>query len=209
MSIRSSNWPLRIGLVALLLAAIPAQAQQPPPPQNTQRADGIGIGIKGGPLLATIDEVDSDFANRNGFIGGLFLGGNRNGTVGVGVDLLYARKGGKDPDGDTTLDLDYINVPVYARINLGSASRRGVSAYGTIGADLNFLLKAEVSNGGGDVKDEFERADYGVAAALGVEITRLIVEFRFTRGLGNIAKDKDDAILKTQTVAVMIGVRFN
>ncbi len=198
-----------VGLLALLVAPIPVFAQQQASTGNSQHHEGIGIGVKGGPLFSTIDEVDNSFSNRTGFIGGLFLGGNRGGVVGVGVDLLYARKGGKDPDSRDTLDLDYINVPVYARINIGSSSRQGVSAYGTVGADLNFLLKAQVSSGGGDIKDQFERADYGVAAGVGVEITRLIIEGRFTRGLGNIAKDKRAAVLKTQTFAVLIGVRFN
>jgi hypothetical protein len=32
---------------------------------------------------------------------------------------------------------------------------------------------------------------------------------RFTRGLGNIAKDKDDAIVKTRSFALLLGIRFN
>jgi hypothetical protein len=191
-----------------MILAVPVTAQQGGTPQG-DRQGGIGVGIKAGPLFATIDDVDNSFAKSTGLVGGLFLGGNRGGTVGVGIDLLYARKGGKDPDSDAKLNLDYLNVPVYARVNIGSSNRNRFLGYGTVGVDLNFLIKGKLSVGGSDVTDQFERADYGIAVGFGVEITRLIVEGRFTRGLGNIAKDKDDPELKTQTFAVMVGVRLN
>src|SRR5581483_8515682 len=107
------------------------------------------------------------------------------------------------------LDLDYLDVPVYARINAGSSSTSGVSGYGVVGVDLNFLLKAKASGSTTDLTSSFERADYGLALGFGVEITRFVVEGRFTRGLGNIAKETGAAVTKTQTFAIMFGVRFN
>ena len=141
-----------IGVLALIAAPIPALAQQPPaapPPPATSYSsqannhEGIGIGVKGGFLFSTIIDTTTTVAQNNqyrtGVLGGLFIGGNRAGLVGVGVDLLYARKGEKEADG-STVDMDYINVPVYARINLGSASWNGGSVYGVAGVDLHFLL---------------------------------------------------------------------
>ena len=206
-----------IGILALIAIPIQALAQQPAAPTTPpatyqpQNHEGVGVGAKIGPLFASFDEAGEDFSNRTGFIGGLFLGGNRAGVVGVGVDLLYARKGTKDADGTFTYDLDYINVPVYARINAGSSSRSSVSGFGIVGVDLNFLLKARAKSGSSsvDIKDNFSRADYGLALGFGVEITRFIVEARFTKGIASIAKNKNDPELKTQTFAVMFGVRFN
>ena len=98
---------------------------------------------------------------------------------------------------------------VYVRINAGSSSLSRVIGYGIVWVDLNFLLNAKLSIGDDSVTDQFQRADYGLVVGGGVEIARFIVEGRFTRGLGNIAKDKNDPVLKTQTFAVMLGVRLN
>ena len=195
-----------LGSFILLATPLSAFAQQPAP-----RHEGIGIGVKAGPLFSSLDAKDDPnvFKTRTGIIGGLFLGGNRPGIVGVGVDLLYARRGAKIEGTDLTVDMDYINVPVYARINAGSSNLSGGIVYGIVGLDLNFLLKSELSEGGEDLTDDFQRADYGLALGIGAEITRFIVELRYTKGLGNLAKDDDDPELKSQSFALMFGVRFN
>lgn len=202
-----------VGTAALLAVPGSALAQQTATTvQTSQRHEGFGIGAKIGPLFSSLSSADiSSFKSRTGVIGGLFLGGNRPGAVGVGVDLLYARKGSKIEDFDETVNLDYINVPVYLRINAGSSSTSGAIGYGIVGVDLNFLLKAKEDMDGEseDITDDFNRADYGLALGFGVEITRFIIEGRYTKGLGNLAKDKDDPVVKTQSFAIMFGVRFN
>lgn len=205
-------WTCALAFLTLAAAPMSAFAQTPPatPPaqQSSQGGEGVGIGVKVGPLFSSLNAAKTDFSNRTGFIGGLFIGGNRHGVVGVGVDILYARKGAKDEDGDS-LDLDYINVPVYARINAGSSNLNKASVYGIVGVDLNFLLKAKFSFSDTDAKDDFSRADYGLAVGIGAEITRFVIEGRYTKGFGNIAKKTGAEELKTQSFAVMFGVRFN
>lgn len=198
-----------VGVAALLAAPVRASAQQTALSQSSG-GEGIGIGIKGGPLFSTLSVANAtDISNRTGFTGGLFLGGNRSGVVGVGVDLMFARRGAKEKGTSETLDMDYLNVPVYARINAGSASRGGAIVYGIIGVDLNFLLKAKFSTDTTDSTDDFQRADYGVVVGLGAEITRFIIEGRYSKGLGNIAKNKNDPEIKSQSFAILIGVRLN
>lgn len=187
-----------IGILALIALPLPALAQ------------GIGIGAKIGPLWSSLSEADVDdaFENRTGWIGGLFIGGNRPGVVGVGVDILYARKGANETGSDQALTLDYLNVPIYMRINAGSSSTSRAALYGIAGLDLNFLLKSKLAFGG-DVTDQFKRADYGLALGLGVEITRILLEGRYTKGFGSIAKHNLDSDVKTQSFSVMVGFRFN
>jgi hypothetical protein len=190
-----------IGALALIALPLPALAQ------------GVGIGAKIGPLFSSLSEAgvsDTGFENRTGWIGGLFIGGNRAGRVGVGVDILYARKGATESETQGSINLDYLNVPIYARVNIGSPSRGGASVYGIGGLDLNFLIRSKLSNGD-DIKENFKSADYGLALGLGVEITRFLIEGRYTKGLGNIAKDnvEFDTDVKTQSFALMFGVRFN
>ena len=58
-----------LGILALVAAPAAAWAQQstPPPPSSSQpRHEGIGIGLKGGPLFSTIKQASgaNGFSNR-------------------------------------------------------------------------------------------------------------------------------------------------
>jgi hypothetical protein len=202
-----------LSFAAILLCASTAWAQGQITTTTSISSDddhhGIGIGIKAGPLFSSLnsDVVTSPLDTRTGWIGGLFLGGNRSGIVGVGVDILYARKKVGTPNGDTTLD--YLDIPVYLRLNAGSSNLGGVNLYGIVGPDFEVRLKGQLKFDDG-IDDQTEGVDLGIAAGAGIEITRFIVEGRYTRGFRNIAKDLSvDQKITTQSFAVMFGVRFN
>ena len=71
--------------------------------------------------------------------------------------------------------MDYLEVPVYVRINAGSSSLSRVIGYGIVWVDFTFLLDAKLSIGDDSVTDQFQRADYGLVVGGGVEIARFIV----------------------------------
>jgi hypothetical protein len=199
---------------ALLFAASTAFAQgQITTTTNVSTSDddhgGIGVGIKAGPLFSSLnsDVVNSPLDTRTGWIGGIFLGGNRHGVVGAGVDIHYARKKVGTPSGDETLD--YLNVPVYLRLNGGSSSLGGVNVFGIVGPDFNFRLKGKLNFNDG-LDDQMESADVGLAVGAGIEITRFIVEGRYTKGFRNIKKDLTTGDkITTTSFSVMFGVRLN
>jgi hypothetical protein len=214
MRLRSRSFIGITAFAALLLAASStAFAQGQITTQTTISDDddhqGIGIGIKGGPLFSSFnsDVADHPLDSRTGWIGGLFIGGNRPGIVGVAVDLLFARKKVGTPDGDVTLD--YLDIPVLLRVNAGSSSLGGVNVFGVIGPDFQLRLKGKV-NFDDSIDDQTAGADVGIAAGAGIEITRFIVEGRYTRGFRSLAKDLSaDQKITTQSFSVMFGVRFN
>jgi hypothetical protein len=74
---------------------------------------------------------------------------------------------------------------------------------------LNFLLKSKISLGNVDNTDDFSRADYGIVFGGGVEISRVIIEGRYSKGLASIAKHSHDPEIKSQSIGVMFGVRLN
>jgi hypothetical protein len=204
---------LSIWIAVLLFAASTASAQgQITTTTSVSTSDdhgGIGVGIKGGPLFSSLnsDVVSSPLDTRTGWIGGVFLGGNRHGVVGAGVDILYARKKVGTPSGDATLD--YLNIPVYLRINGGSSSLGGVNVFGIVGPDFNFRLKGKLNFNDG-LDNQMESADVGLAVGAGIEITRFIVEGRYTKGFRNIKKDLTTGDkITTTSFSVMFGVRFN
>lgn len=184
-------------------SATPALAQ-------SQQDYGIGVGVKGGLLFSALDfgRNDDFLSNKTGFVGGLFIGGNRGGVLGVEADLLYMAKGAKTRSNDEDYDIKVLQIPVLLRLNAGTHSRAGASIYGLVGPALDLRLKSEF--GGVDIVDSTEGYDVSLVIGGGVEITRFLAEVRYNHGLRNISKgfSASDEI-KTRSFAAMIGVRFN
>ena len=204
--------PAGLALV-LLLGATPALAQgqitTTTTVSNSSGHGGIGFGIKAGPLFSNLnsDVITSPLDTRTGWIGGVFIGGNRPGILGVGVDVLFARKKVGTPTGDVTLD--YLEVPVLLRVNAGTRSLNGVNVYGVVGPAFDFRLKGEL-NFEESPEAQMQEIDLGLTAGAGVEITRFVIEGRYTKGFRNLGKDlTQNEKITTQSFAVMFGVRFN
>ncbi len=176
--------------------------------QNNDR--GIGVGIKGGLLFSNLDfGADDDFLkNKTGFTGGLFIGGNRGGLLGVEADILYSTKGAKVEGSGSDFDIRMLEIPVLLRLNVGSGSLSGARLYGLAGPSMGFRLKSEF--GGIDIVDFTEGYDVNVVLGAGVELTRFLIEARYNRGLKNISKNfSESADIKTRSYAVLLGIRFN
>jgi hypothetical protein len=195
---------------AFLTAGI-AQGSQAPPGGRGPRAEGFGIGAKIGPLWTSFDAANNanlKFDTSNGWEGGIWFGGNRGGTVGVMGEILYAKKK-QSIAGFTGTTLQYLEIPILMRINVGSRSRNGVSVYGLVGPVFDINLKAKQGNL--DVKSNYESLDLGILGGVGIEITRFIVEGRYNKGLRNVLKGGGANIteIKTHSFALLFGVRFN
>jgi ABC-type glucose/galactose transport system permease subunit len=100
------------------------------------------------------------------------------------------------------------------RVNAGSNSLSGISAYGIVGPQLDWLISQKIFLGDEefDVSEDTEGFEVSLVAGVGVEITRFIVEFRYIHGLKSISEDFDfgDATdLKSRAYAILFGIRFN
>jgi hypothetical protein len=196
---------------AFLTAGIAQSSQTPPPRGSGGRAQGFGIGAKIGPMWTSFDAANNanlKFDTSNGWEGGIWFGGNRGGTVGVMGEILYAKKK-QSIAGFTGTTLQYLEIPILMRLNIGSRSRSGVSVYGLVGPVFDINLKAKQGNL--DVKDNYESLDFGVLFGGGIEITRLLIEGRYNKGLRNLLKGGGGNIseIKTQSFALLFGIRFN
>lgn len=191
-----------VTMLALLLGVLVS-------PARAQNAGGVGVGVKGGLLFSSLDfGANVDFLeNRTGLIGGLFIGGNRGGLLGVEADILYARKG-STLSNNRDLDIHMLEIPVLLRLNVGSRSLSGVGFYGLAGPAMDFRLKSEFN--GIDIIDFTEGYDVNLVFGGGVEITRFLAEVRYNHGLRNISKNfSASRDIKTRAWALLIGVRFN
>src|SRR5262245_24143987 len=179
------------------------------PTQQSPKHEGVGIGIKIGPLFNkfTSDIVTLNFQGKTGLMGGIFFGGNRTGVVGVMGELMYAKKSTTTAEGD--LDLYYLEIPILLRINIGSNSLNGVLVYGLAGPVFDINLKSKLN--GVEVGSRFSDFDTGIILGGGIEITRFIIEGRYNWGLLNILEIKlaSASNVKTQSFALLFGVRFN
>ena len=171
---------------------------------------GLGFGVKGGWLYSSFSEAGESLDSRSGWEAGIFFGGNRGGVLGVMGELLYARKSFEEGVTSKTTNLDYFEIPVLLRLNIGSSNKnKGVIFYGLVGPVFDINLKAEQD--GVDVSDDYEKLDIGILGGGGIEISRVLLEARYNWGLKNLLKNADlfNDELKTQSFALILGVRFN
>ena len=203
---RASDGTITVSPTFLTAGLAPAAPQ----PSRSQNQQGFGFGIKGGFLFNSFDQANADFDSKTGTAIGIFFGGNRTGAVGVMGEILYAKKSaGRLGVESLTQDLYYLEIPILARINIGSSSVNGLSVYGIVGPVFDILLKAKQNNF--DVKDNYEALNLGIIAGGGVEFLRFIAELRYNWGLrniqnGNLATTNE---IKTRTFMVLFGFRIN
>jgi len=187
-----------------LTAGLAAQPQG----RRGQNQQGFGFGIKGGFLFTSFSAAEEDFDSNTGTAIGIFFGGNRTGAVGVMGELLYVTK--SFGEGNAETDLAYLEIPILARINIGSSSVNGLSFYGIAGPVFDIRLKAKLKVSDIDVKDNYESTDIGVIVGAGVEFLRFIAEARYNWGLRNFRSDLiDTEEIKTRTFMVLFGFRIN
>jgi len=189
--------------------------QAPPPGGGGAPASGVGVGAKIGPLWTSYSAASGSGFNYNtstGWEGGIWFGGNRGGVIGVMGEVLYAKKTQESSNSSITgsTSLQYLEIPILTRINIGSRSRSGVSVYGLVGPVFDVNLKASI--GSQDVKSNYQSLDIGILGGVGIEITRILIEGRFNHGLRNVLSSSNAASfadIHTNSFAMLAGIRFN
>lgn len=188
-------------VLALVLAgAAPAQAQ------------GLTAGVKGGVTFTDlVFENDVPTTRRAGLTAGGFVTVPVFGWLAVQPEVLYATRGADfdDTPFPTSVRLDYLEVPILLRVPLGA--RLHVVAGPSFAYRLRARSRTTFSGATEelDLDDDIERTDLGIAAGVGVEIRRLVVEARYTHGLRDIDAGSDGgAAIRNRAFALLAGIRF-
>jgi hypothetical protein len=111
---------------------------------------------------------------------------------------------------ESTMALDYVEVPVLLRVRFGSGRIR---YYAAGGPSTAFLARAKMRTAFSgsveefDLADSVEQVDFGFAAGGGVEIGKVIVDARYTAGLSDIDAN-ERAKTTNRAIAVTAGFRF-
>jgi len=165
-----------------------------------------GFGVKGGINLSTlaVDKDEIEDANyKTGFTVGLFKNMSLTDNLRLQQELLYTLKGaeyqimGRDVDAS----LGYLEAPLNLQLHLGNLP---VYIFG--GTHVSYLLNAKYEyssdffeNGDDIVEfddlDSFKRLEFGVQGGAGVNIGKLWIEARLTRGLSNVEDDRTVGVL--------------
>jgi hypothetical protein len=155
-----------------------------------------GGGIKAGVNFAQTSGSDDEPGRRIGAIAGLFATFAVAPAVAIQPEVLFSMQGTKLST--ETASIDYIQIPLLLRI--GSNSRAGASVYGVVGPSVGIYVRDD-----GWV-DDINRTDVGLAVGVGVTVSRLLVEARYTAGLTEFSKGT--VAYKHRVFSLMAGLHF-
>ena len=196
---------------------------------NENEANG-SFGIKGGLNLTTmsVDDVDENnvFPSFHvGFWGKVPI----SEKFAVQPEVLFSVKGMKAEydedflgvpvvDGETTLKLSYIDVPVYFVYNLSEDFNFHLGPYvsflldANLDADNEILGFIDIDNEDDLDKDNFNKVDAGISAGLGFNLNNFLFGFNYNLGLTEVAKeDAAEALIgdaKNNVIQVYVGLAF-
>ncbi|OQP58451.1 porin family protein [Niastella populi] len=216
----------RIMCAALLTAALTTGAGVFAQEQQTTGESTLSpkFGIKGGVNLTNmfVDDV-SDENMKVGFNAGFFAKLPVARGFSIQPELLYTSKGAKltydniiEGEGEYRFNLNYIELPVLAVINVAKNFNLHVGPY------VSYLAEANIKDldDDGDMDeiadlntDNFNRWDYGLVGGLGIDISNFTIGARYNYGLKEIGKSgslsgqltKDS---RNSAVSLYIGIGF-
>ena len=172
------------------------------------------FGVKAGYNYSTLSGETSSISTIEG-LSGFYIGGlvelPISNMLSIQPELIFSRQGVDLRQGlknlsirtDTSeIRLDYLNIPVMAKVNLGPIFLEG-------GVQFGFLVsKPKVNSYYSNVylrnlldKDSYNSFDFGVGAGLGFNLNRrFFVEARYTHSLTNVF-DPNDNLFKTSLIS--------
>ena len=195
---------LSIAFLTVFLCATSASAQ------------GLTTGVKGGVNVSTVDFDNPDGSLtldwRVGVVAGGFVRFRVLSWVELQPEVLYSVKGGKREDFGvkSAVLIDYLEVPVLARVPLG-----GSKYFAVAGPYTGFRMRARTrtefagSTEEIDIGDSIERLDFGLAVGGGVEFGAIVLDGRYSFSLSDIDKEAiEGSSAKNRVVSVTVGFRF-
>jgi len=178
----------------------------------------LEMGINIGANFAYISDDYGDSDTRVGFNGGISADYYFSDAWSMKAKLIYDQKGfdnGEIGDFDTgefyptDYHFNYLTVPVMASWHF--APKR--NWYLHFGPYVGFLMNAEDSRFGVNVKDDFNSTDFGLAVGVGVKIPlndkfRLFFEYDAQAGVTDIVKEPGFSDTNNVRSAINVGINF-
>ena len=206
----------RIATIVVLMVLAGAQAVRAQVPE---------FGAKAGPAFPVLsaDPGSSElYSRRVAIAGGGYAVLPVSRRVGVQIELLQMPKGTTLETGGSVgtskLLLDYLDIPVLARLTAPGSRAFHVFAGPYVGFRLRAKLESKFETTGTsvnvgtrqDVRESIKRYEAGIVAGGGLHIGRHgLVDARYSWGLTNVNADpSEDVRIRNRVFVIMGGVRF-
>ncbi len=178
---------------------------------------GQDFGVKAGYNYSTFSGETSSLSTIEG-LSGFYIGGlvelPISNVLSIQPELIFSRQGvawKRELKGfgmsvninNADIRLDYLNIPVMAKVNLGPLFLQAGVQFGLLVSKPNeiglYLFKMRMRTLLD--KDSYNSFDFGVGAGLGFNLNRrLFVEARYTHSLTNVF-DPNDNLFKTSLIS--------
>ncbi|MDO5616585.1 MAG: porin family protein [Cruoricaptor ignavus] len=159
------------------------------------------FGVKAGMNVSNVS--NSDAKSKVGFNAGVFMNAPIAESFSIQPEVLYNNLGAKN--GNTTLNLDYIAVPVMFQY------KATPEFYLEAGPEFGFLVSAKAKNNGNkaDVKDGMETFNFGVGVGAGYYFTQNIgINARYVAGFTDVAKNNSGDAARNGVFQVGLNYKF-
>ncbi len=177
--------------------------------QDDEMDDASEFGVKGGVNLSYMAIEDADQNNMIvGYHAGLYMKAMLTASVGIQPELLYSKIGGKATydadflgidlaDGETTLNMHYINIPIKLLFRLSDNVNIQFGPYASyllnsrVETDAEILEFIEIDSEDDIDTDEFNPLDYGLTLGLEFDVDPIVMGVNYNFGLQKVAKDDE------------------
>jgi hypothetical protein len=183
-------------LGTMLLAAVPVSAQT------------FNLGLEAGANFSNILGNASNSlsgpqntlaADKLGFVGGGFLQLNFGGMFSIRPELLYEQKGNQISGKNTSVELDYIEIPLLARLSIGLPV---INPAILLGPSFGWNTLAQA---GGTNLLGINSSDIGLMAGLEFDLGKILLSGRYELGLENVQNGTN---AQNGTFTVLAGYEF-
>ena len=166
----------------------------------------ITIQPKVGLNIANVTDAD-DVDARIGLAAGAEFEYGVTDMIGVSAGLVYSMQGYKFSEGnyDTTVKLDYLNVPILANVYVapGLAVKLGIQP----SFKLSAKMKGEVSGGSVEADlDDVKGFDLAIPVGLSYQYQNIVLDARYNWGVTKIMDDVDS---KNSVFQITLGYKFS
>ncbi len=183
-------------------------------PALAQSGAGVMLGINWAKLhFSGTDVIQPD--TRTGLAAGLFVLTPVAKSVHLEMDALFSQKGAKLTDGGatTTIAVDYLDIPVLARVSAGSGPTKFAVV---VGPSFGFKLRAHTKVGTSgqtvdtDIGPEVSSFDFGFVIGAGIDAEKFLLDGRYQWGLSNANKTEFATAdtVKNRVLSVLFGIRL-
>ena len=206
---------LILSVVVCFIAEIPTPSNAQTPKKTWSVGPELGVNFS---------KFGRD-ADDTEYIPGLVIGGfvtySTQNTYAYTAKVLFSQKGARDAKSNTTTRLNYVEVPVVARLFF---NHRGIVRPNIFGGPfVGFLtgVKGKVSDGNfeniDNYRDSFKTFDLGVGIGFGLNIKvdnemYFIVDTRYTYGFNDVSQSatyvNNQAIAISAGLSIGIGQRY-